>query len=68
MSQISGNFYERYGIEWIEKRRKVEKIAAQYKIDNLLPLLNGLRVDKIIDFGCGLGDSLNILSNRLRKL
>lgn len=60
-------FYENYGSEWgATERRLVEKITATYKVTSLCSLLEGLSPERILDFGCGLGDNLDLLANHFR--
>jgi len=59
-------FYENYGTEWGETgRRLIEKITSTYKVTSLCGLLEGLSPERILDFGCGLGDNLDLLADHL---
>lgn len=64
---IDPDFYENYGIEWSTTyRRDIERMDTSYKISNLCALMEGLEPKRIVDFGCGLGDALNLLARRFQ--
>jgi SAM-dependent methyltransferase len=59
---IGPRFYEKYGIEWSSTdRRSTEAVVNSYKVFHLCSLMEGLRPKRILDFGCGLGDALDLL-------
>lgn len=43
----------------------MEQLTGLYKSSNLCALMEGLKVKRIIDFGCGLGDNLAFLARHL---
>ncbi|MCK5283459.1 MAG: class I SAM-dependent methyltransferase [Nanoarchaeota archaeon] len=62
-------FYRRYGEEWSSfERRQFEYIATSYKVSNLCALMEGFRPQRIIDFGCGLGDALDMLAKHFQVI
>jgi SAM-dependent methyltransferase len=67
MGKLAADFYERYGSEWSEPaRRTAERRVTEYKVDRLASLMAGVRPKSIIDFGCGLGDALDLLAERFQ--
>lgn len=69
MDHVNDGFYERYGHEWsMTERRKAEQLSTINKVLNLLSLMQGLTFNHILDFGCGLGDALDILAKLLHPV
>ncbi|MCF8057417.1 MAG: class I SAM-dependent methyltransferase [Desulfocapsa sp.] len=67
MEEISEDFYEEYGDQWASTGRgDLEKLTSLYKVTNLCSLMEGLELKRIVDFGCGLGDALDILFKTLK--
>lgn len=67
MQQINREFYEKYGLEWYStERRQWERTATSYKVSSLCALLQELRPKRILDFGCGLGDALDLLATKFQ--
>jgi len=67
MNQTPLEFYKKYGTEWFStERRQIEKMTALYKVSGLCTLMEGLRPRQILDFGCGLGDALDILAKHFQ--
>jgi SAM-dependent methyltransferase len=63
MEGLPDDFYEKYGTEWIHsERREWERICASSKVSYLLSIMGGLKPKSILDFGCGLGDALDMLA------
>ncbi|MBN2565916.1 MAG: methyltransferase domain-containing protein [Candidatus Eisenbacteria bacterium] len=59
-------FYDQYGERWLSSRRdELERLATEYKVSTLYSLLGELAPARIIDFGCGLGDALHLVAERL---
>ncbi len=66
MEEIPQDFYEDYGDQWASTGRgDLEKLTSHYKVINLCSLMEGLALQRIVDFGCGLGDALDILNKTL---
>lgn len=69
LKQRDRNFYEKYGINYSSPdRRQTERIASSYKVSRLCPLMEELRLKRILDFGCGLGDALDILARHFHVI
>ncbi len=67
MEEIPQDFYEEYGDQWASTGRgELEKLTSLYKVTNLCSLMEGLSLQRIVDFGCGLGDALDILNKTLK--
>src|SRR3989344_1869663 len=62
-------FYEKYGEHWVNKsRRKYEKIASNWKVGKILTVLNqnkSIKVNSLLDFGCGPGNILSFLDKKM---
>ena len=68
MNNIEHNFYEKYGLEWSRTERyKWERMAASYKVSNLISIMGDVKPKRMLDFGCGLGDGLSLLSKHFRS-
>lgn len=64
---VDQDFYEKYGVEYSSPLcRETERIASSYKVSNLCALMEGLRLKRILDFGCGLGDALDMLAKHFQ--
>ena len=65
--QLDQDFYEKFGTEWSSTdRRQFERIVTSYKVSDLCALMEGIRPKRILDFGCGLGDALDMLSKHFQ--
>src|SRR5918993_122072 len=66
-SNLSSNFYETYGEIWSgTERRDLERLDTANKIKNLSRLLDGIKPRSILDYGCGLGDALELLARHFQ--
>ena len=64
--QTLETFYEQYGVNWsTTSRRELERMDTTNKVKLLCILMEGIKFDKILDFGCGMGDALEMLNERL---
>lgn len=60
---LGADFYERYGEQWSStSRREMERHDTAHKVRLLCEMLSGLKIERVMDFGCGLGDALELLS------
>ena len=63
MNPLGDEFYEKYGELWSSTdRRKMESLDTAYKVKTLCSLFGGLKPNRIVDFGCGLGEALDLLA------
>jgi len=55
---------EKYDSFYSDKTEEWRKIGAQGKVENIIDLIQGLKLDQIVDIGAGDGNVLSILSEK----
>lgn len=67
MNKLGTDFYENYGEQWsTTDRREMERMDTIFKVKNLCAIMDAIMPKSILDFGCGLGDGLHLLSKHFR--
>jgi ubiquinone/menaquinone biosynthesis C-methylase UbiE len=64
MITISKELKEKYDTQYSDNTEKWRKIGAIGKVQNIIDLTKGLKINKIIDIGAGDGNILSLLSER----
>ena len=68
MENIGHDFYEKYGLEWRHTERyEWEHMSTSYKVSNFISIIDDLKPNRILDFGCGLGDALSLLAKHFHS-
>ena len=63
---MTAQYYDRWGEQWLASGRdELEARAAAYKVSVLCELLDIEASRRVVDFGCGLGDALHLMAERL---